>query len=424
MLRFRLAIAIARIAFAASRLFRRGGTALPGLVALKVDPRLIEKLAASLADGVVVVTGTNGKTTTAKMITTMLEGSGRSVLANRAGSNLARGVATSLIIASRRARVDKDVAVLEIDEAAVRELGPLLRPRLLVVTNLARDQLDRYGELDATAAHIAVALASSGGAVLNADDTMVAALAGDTDPAWFGATPDIRDTMPDDHTLYGREAKEQTVRVDSLLTDFTPTSDGQTIRLTVRGEDVEALLQVPGVYNGYNAAAALLAVSLLGLDPVDAAADLAAMPPAFGRGQVIPYRERLVRLLLVKNPAGLNQAIRVLCGEPGPIAVLIAINDNHADGRDVSWLWDARLEDLSATPHRYGAGGVRATDMALRLKYAGVSAWTEPDDRKALARVVDDAAEGATVYVIPTYTAMLSFLELLLPGVPREEAWL
>ena len=359
MLRTRCAVAVARLARLASRLVGRGGTALPGLIALRLDPAVIERLVATLPEGVVVVTGTNGKTTTSKMIATMLAGSGRTVLANRAGSNLARGVAATLVGSARGGKVTADIAVFEIDEAAVRGLGPRLRPRVIVVTNLARDQLDRYGELETTAGHVAVAVAASDVAVLAGDDPLVARIGQGRGArtVWFGAEPSIRAQMPDDRSLYGHGEPRFGGRLDAVLRDTSADGDGQMIRVDVASREVPVRLQVPGVYNAYNAAAALLAVSQLGLDPVDAASHLAAMPAAFGRGQVIEYRDRRVRVILVKNPAGLNQAIGLLRAEPVPCPVLVAINDNLADGRDVSWLWDASVETLADTPHRFGAGG-------------------------------------------------------------------
>ncbi|HEX9978168.1 MAG TPA: MurT ligase domain-containing protein [Acidimicrobiia bacterium] len=419
----RLAVAAGRLAGFASRLVGRGGTAVPGLVAERIDRRLIEHLVAGLPEGVVVVTGTNGKTTTTRMLVAILEHAGKRVLTNPTGSNLARGVATALIGASRRARVDADLAVFEVDEAAVRALGARLRPRLVVVTNLARDQLDRYGELDTTAAHVAAAISEAGGAVLNADDPMVAALAGPGPVMRFGAVAAIRATMPDDRSLYAGGAVRASGDPDALLVSSVAHGDGQEAVVRVGGDDLILHLAVPGAYNGYNAAAALLAASRLGVAPRSAVPALEAMPPAFGRGQVVPYRGRRVKLLLVKNPAGFNQTIRLLGDVETGASVLVAINDEHADGRDVSWLWDARVEDLAATRHRFGAGGVRSADMALRFKYAGVEAWNEPDFARALNRAVEEAAEGETVYVVPTYTAMLRFLELLLPGVKRSDAW-
>jgi UDP-N-acetylmuramyl tripeptide synthase len=423
-LRIVLAVALGRLAGVLSRLVGRGGSAIPGLVAEKIHPRVIDELVATIPDGVVVVTGTNGKTTTTKMLVTVLEESGRRVLTNPTGSNLARGIATVLIRASRRGRIrGSDIAIFEIDEAAVRGLAPRLHPRLVLVTNLARDQLDRYGELDTTAGHVAVAVAAADRAVLNADDPAVAAL-DEGRTAWFGAVPAIRELVPHDRVLYGADGPEGTgIAADAVLETVESSEDRQEIGVSVRGEAVRAVLRVPGVYNATNATAALLAAAELGVAPGVAAEALGTMPPAFGRGQVVEFRGRRVRLLLVKNPAGFNQAVRLLQDLEPPGGVLIAINDNHADGRDVSWLWDVRLEDLAATRHAYGTSGIRAADMSLRLKYAGIEAWSEEHLQTALERVVEGAEPGELVHVIPTYTAMLSLLDLLLPGTARSEVW-
>lgn len=423
-LRLLFAVFAGRVAGALSRLVGRGGSAIPGFVAEKIDPRAIEKLVASIPGGVVIVTGTNGKTTTTKMLVTALERSGTPVLTNPTGSNLARGLATSLVRASRRGRIPGcEMAVFEIDEAAVRVLAPRLDPRLVVVTNLARDQLDRYGELETTARHVAVAVSAARRAVLNADDPAVAGL-DEGRTAWFGAVPAIRALMPHDRVMYGSDGPQSpTVEPDGVLETATADGDGQRIEMVVNGTPVSAVLRVPGAYNGYNATAAVLAAVELGLDPHDAAASLAEMRPAFGRGQVIDYRGRRVKLLLVKNPAGFNQAVRLLLDAPSAAPVLIAINDNHADGRDVSWLWDVRFEELATSAHRFGATGIRAADMTLRLKYAGIGAWTIRDLSEALERVIEISVPGETIYVVPTYTAMLGLLELLLPGTARAEAW-
>jgi UDP-N-acetylmuramyl tripeptide synthase len=424
-LRLLVAMLAGRAAGRISRLLGRGGTAIPGLIAERIDPRTIEKLAARLPEGVVVVTGTNGKTTTTKMLAAMLERAGRRVVTNPTGSNLARGVATALIGASSwRGAVRGELAVLEIDEAAIRTLGPRLRPRVLVVTNLARDQLDRFGELQTTAGHVGEALRHAGAAVCNADDPLVAGLLAD-DVSFFGASEEIRSAMPADANLYGPQGDpgphpDPSVRLERAV----PEGDGQRIALRLgAGEVIEAVLRVPGPYNGYNAAAAAATAALLGVDGETMRRALESMPPAFGRGQVIEHRGRRVRLVLVKNPAGFNQAIRLLAAEPVGTPVLVAINDLDADGRDVSWLWDVALEDLAAAGHRFGTTGIRAFDMALRCKYAGIEAWAEPDLATALQRFVDAVPEGATAYVVPTYTAMLDLLALLRPGTHPAEAW-
>lgn len=425
MIRVVLAIAVGRLAGRLSRLFGRGGSAIPGLVAERIEPRTIERLASSIPEGVVVVTGTNGKTTTTKMLVSIMEAGGKRVLTNRSGSNLERGVASALIAGSSwRGEARAHVAVFEADEAAVRRLGPPLRPRLMVVTNLARDQLDRYGELDTAAGHIAAALEHVGEAVLNADDPLVAGLGGPVAHSTFGAVPAIRLLMPSDRALHDPDAADPGAPgADAVVTSVRPEGADQTAVIRLGADEMTVRLRVPGVYNAYNAAAAALAAVRLGAEPSSVVSGLEAMEPPFGRGQVIDHRGRRIAVLLVKNPAGFNQAIRVLADVPESVSVLVAINDNHADGRDVSWLWDSRVEDLAATNHRFAAGGVRAADMALRFKYAGIDAWAEPDLGAALDRIVEATGKGDTVYVVPTYTAMLALLDLLLPGVPRREVW-
>lgn len=422
-LRLRLAVGLGRLAGWVSRLVGRGGTAIPGLVAEAIDPRCIEKLIGTVPDGVVVVTGTNGKTTTTRMLVSALESSGVGVLTNPTGSNLARGLATVLIGASRRGRIDGHrLAVFEIDEAAVRALAPRLEPRLVVVTNLARDQLDRFGELDTTAGHVRVAVEHAGVAVLNADDPVVAGLdAGRS--IWFGATDPIRAQVPHDRILYGAAGPDgPAFDVDALVESVVPEGEGQRVVIAVGGRRVEVGLRLPGVYNGYNAAAAVLAALELGVAPEVAVTALGEMAPAFGRGQVLEHDGRRVKILLVKNPAGFNQVVRLL-HDAAAGQVLVAINDNHADGRDVSWLWDVGFEQLAGSGHVFGTSGIRAADMALRLKYAGVEAWAEPDLGLALERAIGAAEPGSTVHVVPTYTAMLAVLQVLRPGTSRAEAW-
>lgn len=423
MLRTRLAIGLGRIVGRLSRLIGRGGSALPGVVAEKVDPRLLERLIAGMP--VVMVTGTNGKTTTTKMLVSILEGAGWAVLTNPTGSNLARGLTASVVEAARDARVEADVAVFEVDEAAVRTIGPRLGPAVLVVTNLHRDQLDRYGELATTADHITAAAAESEILVLNADDPMVAGIAGAREAAWFGAVGDIRAAMPHDAQLHGSGMPQPaTPDPDAVVQRVEPDGDGQSIALVLDGERIDVTVAVPGAYNAYNAAAAALAATRLGVEPRDVVDPLGAMSPAFGRGQVVERDGRRVKILLVKNPAGFNQAIRLLASVPHPTPVVVAINDRDADGRDVSWLWDAAVEDLAATEHQFGASGIRAADMALRFKYAGIDAWVEPDLEAALDRAIAATAEGGTVHLVPTYTAMLGLLDILMPGASRAEMWL
>jgi lipid II isoglutaminyl synthase (glutamine-hydrolysing) len=424
-IRLMMAISVGRVAARLTKLLGRGGSAVPGLVAMRIAPDLVERLAATVRDGLVIVTGTNGKTTTTKMITAALTADGRRLVTNRSGSNLERGIASALIDrASWRGAVDADTAVFEADEAAVGILGPRLSPHLMVVTNLARDQLDRYGELDTAAAHIAVAAGHAGHLVLNADDPPVSALASGSRASYYGAVPHIRSVMPSDRELHGADLDVERPELAVEVIDMMPEGFGQIVVLEVDGHRQTLRLQVPGAYNAYNAAAAVTAATHLGVSREAIWGALEAMKAPFGRGQVVDYRGRRVVVVLAKNPAGLNQAIRLVTGAIEPSVVIAAINDEIADGRDVSWLWDARVEELATSEHRFMASGTRAADMALRFKYAGVDASWDPDLGRALDRAVDSVGEGDTVYVVPTYTAMLALLDLLLPGVPRSEVWM
>jgi UDP-N-acetylmuramyl tripeptide synthase len=261
--------------------------------------------------------------------------------------------------------------------------------------------------------------------VLNADDPLVAELGRRAPRArFFGAVEAIRRDMPPDSNLYGPAEEGSRPAPDLCLTRAEPAGDDQMIELvTASGERATARVQVPGPYNGYNAAAAVSAAVEFGVPFARAVTALEEVRAAFGRGQVVEYRGRRVKLLLVKNPAGFNQAIRLLAALPPGSPVLVAINDLDADGRDVSWLWDARVEDLAGSGHRFGTAGLRAYDMALRLKYADLESWSETDFVTALDRFVEGVPAGATGYLVPTYTAMLRFLDLLLPGTSKREAW-
>ena len=235
--------------------------------------------------------------------------------------------------------------------------------------------------------------------------------------------PDIKVALPDDRALYGHAAAGHSGPFDALLTRAVTEGDGQKIAVDHRwARDV-------GVSPGARRLQRLqrhcrsARRGALGGPGGGTGASSRGCRRAFGRGQVIDYLGRRVGLVLVKNPADSIRRSVSLCDEPTPSGVLIAINDHHADGRDVSWLWDASVEALAATPHRFGAGGIRSADMALRFKYAGIEAWSEQDDRRALERLANEATPGEMVYLIPTYTAMLSFLEMLLPGQSPEEVW-
>ncbi len=436
----RLTIAAAKSARMATRLLGRGtGSALPGYVAERLDGHILAKLGRELPQGSVLVTGTNGKTTTTKLLREMVDTLGIRVINNRAGSNLYRGIVSTLIAATDwRARVRGDIGIFEVDEAAMVEVAPALQPKLIVVLNLFRDQLDRYGELDTTAKLIGKAIASTQAEVwLNADDPLVASLASYcSDPArvhYFGVEAAYRSKLAHDYTadsihdpasgelleysqvFYGhlghyssKATKRPTPAV--ALTQYTPHDLASTLKLRLAGgEGLEVSLALPGLYNAYNALAAVALSQVLGVNSARMSQVLSVTNPAFGRVEKLHLAGREVRLLLIKNPTGFNQIIETFLLQKIQQKVLIIINDNFADGRDVSWLWDVAIEDLASLNHEIYLSGVRRYDMALRLKYANMPvAGIDATPADVLQRLVhQETKPGEVIYVLPTYTALL-----------------
>lgn len=418
MLRATFARLLGKAALAFMRL-RGGGSALPGLLVERLDPDVLIRSRAAFNE-VILVAGTNGKTTTTKMLRAILEADQRKVFTNAAGSNMPRGVISALIArCDWRGRLDADVALLEVDEGYAGALAEALQPDVVVVLNLLRDQLDRYGELDRTARLLAAAVRTADRAVLNADDPRVAALAADAAAVdWFGASAQVRALVPSDDALHGPAPEEGAVteppeeggvteprRVE--VQAVTPASVGQQLTLIIDGTEQDVTLRLAGTFNAYNAAAALTAARSVGVDPAVALAALSEVTPAFGRSEQLVINGTTVLILLVKNPSGFNHIIHTYLTGSTPATVLIAVNDLDADGRDVSWLWDVDIEALRGTPHRYATTGTRGYDMALRLRYADVDAQPELSTATALATALDTAQAGTTLYLVATYTAML-----------------
>ena len=483
-LRSRVTVALGRAARRISRLRGggSGGTALPGLVVEKLDPGFLARTLGQLPMGVVVVSGTNGKTTTTKMVVQLLREQGLRVLTNRSGSNFVRGVLASLLTeVDAGGRLNHDVAVLELDEAHAVRFVRLIRPRHALLLNVMRDQLDRFGEIDYTASLLhKVALATTGSVVVNADDPRLGseAFTGDlaVRVASFGAGPALRSLFVSDDDLrtgaaQAEEARreapragadraedpeaEQTGQAGQSESGRSTTSaaapaapetstppaprvslqslSGQDAVVRVDGADHDIAFAIPGIHNQLNACAALaVALETLG-DRADLAGlltTLARVQAAFGRGEVLTLDGRDVQLSLVKNPAGfrmglLTAAEAVRAG--GPESVMIAINDEYADGRDMSWLWDVEFAGLRDEGVAV-VTGVRAWDMALRLRYDEVPIGTvEPDLTRAVALLrqaasaADDGA-GRPMRIFTTYTAMLALRAHLAELTDVEEA--
>lgn len=407
---FPLPVLLGKAVRIASRL-RGGGSAFPGLVVERLDPGFMGRALSALPRGVVVVSGTNGKTTTTKMVVELLEGQGLTVFTNRTGSNFTRGVAAALLgEVDWRGRLEVDVAVLELDEAHAVHFVKLVPPRYSLLLNVLRDQLDRFGEIDATTRLLErIALATTGTVVLNREDPRVAGIASSitaADVVYFGLDSSLRSTFPNDNELRGVEgiAPASVLPADVVLRSV----DGNSAEFEADGSTTRTDLRLRGVYNIFNAAAALAAARAVLGGAADAGrlfSSLAAVEPAFGRGESLVVDGQALELVLVKNPSGFRLGLTSF--DPAGCATMIAINDNYADGRDMSWLWDVDFDSLGLGGVDV-VSGVRAYDMALRLKYDDVRVGAvEPDSTDALKQFIR-GSEGRPKRIFCTYTAMLA----------------
>lgn len=408
------AIWLGKLILLALRLLGRRGTALPGLVVEKLFPRFLPRRLSRLPYGVVVVSGTNGKTTTTKMVATVL-GQRYRVLTNDTGGNFVRGCITALVAqASWTGRTDAEVAVFELDEAHAVRFCAVHRPERLLLLNVLRDQLDRFGEIDTTAQLLGrVAAQTTGHVVLNRDDPRLAALAGQitAEVSYFGVAAELRPLFPTDEELYGGALELSGLPASAVLESVElgsqPQASGTDIVLSIAGRREAIELQADGAHNAQNAAAAAALAITFGLPPETIAAGLRAVQPAFGRGQSFTLDGRRVVLQLVKNPAGFRQSLRTV-GSLQPAATVIAINDDYADGRDMSWLWDVEFGPaLRGKSGSLSTSGARAADMAVRLHYDELPvAATIPELEDAVADAVRRVKPQETVVVFATYTAM------------------
>ncbi len=423
-----LAVWLGRLTLGLLRLLGRRGNALPGLVVEKVFPGYLPRAMARLPEGVVVVTGTNGKTTTTKMVATLL-GERYRVLTNDTGSNFVRGAITATLEHSDwRGRLRYDVAVFELDEAWAVRFVALVPPQRALLLNVMRDQLDRFGEIDTTARLLGqVAAATTGSVVLNRDDERVAALADRTSAtvSYYGVTEELRALFPTDEELYGGPVRIATQAVSAELVGL-PTADRPTTSIRIGSATFDVQLRTEGPHNAQNATGAAALALTFGLAAETIAGGLRAVQPAFGRGQSFDVDGRRVVLQLVKNPAGFRQTLHTLDSGAPAAALVIVINDDYADGRDVSWLWDVDFARLAGAqpgtavvPIR--TSGTRAADMAVRLHYDQVPvSEVEPDLEKAVRGAVAAVAPTESVVVFSTYTAMWSLHATLQRiGVPQ-----
>jgi UDP-N-acetylmuramyl tripeptide synthase len=359
------------------------------------------------------------------MVATLLA-QDRRVLTNDTGSNFVRGAITATVEhADRFGRLPYDVAVFELDEAWAVRFVALVPPRRALLLNVMRDQLDRFGEIDTTARLLgAVAAATTGHVVLNRDDERVAALAANTTAAvsYYGVAPELRALFPNDEELYGGPLFISDVEAAVELSALPSATQPRT-RYRIGADERAVVLHAEGAHNAQNAAGAAALAATFGLDADRIVAGLELVRPAFGRGESFTVDGRRVVLQLVKNPAGFRQSLRTVDRAAPPDAVVIAINDDYADGRDVSWLWDVDFTVLGGLTTRISTAGTRAADMAVRLRYDDIAvARVEPDLAGAVREAIAATPADATVIVFSTYTAMWSLHAEFAPGVHANAA--
>jgi len=392
---------------------RGGGSALPGLVVEKIDPNFIKNALDSLPLGVVIISGTNGKTTTTKMVVELLQGQGLKVFTNRTGSNFTRGVAAALLgEVSIRGKLDADIAVLELDEAHATHFVRTIPPKYSLILNVMRDQLDRFGEIDSTANLLqTIANATSDTVVLNREDKRITSLQNSLIKQrvlFFGLSDDLLATFPSDDQLHGGTVNSSSMPADVLLTKF----DGKNATFKMDDNLVSTPLKLTGIYNVYNAAAALSLVRAILKEKIDQKSlidSLSKVMPAFGRGEKVIINGQPLELVLVKNPSGFRLGLQSF--DPNKYATMIAINDNYADGRDMSWLWDVDFSSFKEVGIKQ-VSGIRAYDMGLRLKYDEVNVDDiDPNLGRAFKKFINkNDKRPKRIYC--TYTAMLALRRL------------
>ncbi|MFW6074717.1 MAG: MurT ligase domain-containing protein [Chloroflexota bacterium] len=440
-----------------------GGTAYPGVVAMRIDPHLLDKLARTLPKGTVVIAGTNGKTTTSRMLATIADHDGQKVVHNRSGSNLLRGITAAFAEQLPLLGGGADLGVIEADENAFPDIVRRVRPRIVVLLNLFRDQLDRYGELETIAAHwqpTLEELPATSTLVVNADDPTLATIAEATSAQVFRFGMTAEGARPPElpHAADAGFCR----RCGSLLTydaiyvshlgnyrcpncglsrpplDLAATSvrpsglDSQCLTVEcVAGELTDYTVATPGLYNAYNALAAIATARTIGLAESSIESGLAQYQPAFGRLEHVSYKGLTFTLALAKNPTGFNELIQMVNELESLDAVLIGINDLDADGRDVSWLWDVDFEVLAGDhcDRSIIAAGLRGHDLAVRMKYAGLDldrldvevAGRHYDD--VLDHVVATRERGEHVFALLTYTSMLQLRQAFVDRGALRSFW-
>ncbi len=441
----KLAIAAGKLSAAAIRAAGAGlGSNLPGRVARRLSPGILTLLGGQCRRGVLAVSGTNGKSTTSGFLYSILRQAGFKTVHNRQGANLVTGITATVVAAANlECELDADYCLFEVDEASLPVVAAEVPLNAVLVTNLFRDQLDRFGELDTTARLLNKGILHHHSlAVLNADDPNVAQLADGCQRSYYGieSLAAQTDTACRSGTVElsycpdcGAEYKYNLLFYGQLghyscpfCLSTRPTPQVAAVEVVVgqsssrfilktAKESIAVNLALPGLFNVYNALAAAALASSLGIAAITIADGLKKYTTLFGRSEKLIIDDRSVVIQLIKNPAGATQVINsVACNPQG--AILVAINDNLADGRDISWLWDAEFELLEKHTGPIMVSGRRAQDMAVRLKYAGIPSGqiiVRPNLHRGLQEMLAMVAPDQTLWVLPTYTCLLELQKIL-----------
>jgi UDP-N-acetylmuramyl tripeptide synthase len=455
-IRIAAAIIAARFTTFLLRIIGSGGTSFPGKAAMYFKKDLLKNLANNVK--VIIITGTNGKTTTSRITAKILKTAGFSYFENKSGANLISGITASFSLNSTLSGKPKyDFAVIECDEAAFRTVCPLLQPVAVIVTNLFRDQLDRYGEITHTRNNIlnGIKESVSSNVILNADDSLSFSIAdeianktllyGINSPP-YGEDNDFISDAP--YCIRCKSPYEYDYRVFAHLGAFRCTACGykrkspdvfaddiklypesSTITLGIAGEKTSAKIALPGAYNIYNALSAAAAASEIGIKTRDILSALASFESGFGRMERLKLDGTDVNMILVKNPAGLNQVINFLSNDRAAKKIVMILNDNFADGTDISWIWDANFEKIvsfSEYIEDLYVTGTRAEELALRLKYAGYDVdkiIIEKEFAAVIEVIIPENKHNTPVYILPTYTAMFDFRKALAKKYKIRKFW-
>lgn len=430
-LRRMIAVWAAKCAMQASvHIFHRQGVTWAGKIALKICPNILSELAAQVRENIFVVCGTNGKTTTNNMLCAALEAEGKKVVCNHTGSNMLNGVAAAFALAAGwNGNLDADCASIEVDEASTRRVFPFFKPDYMILTNLFRDQLDRYGEIDINMNLLKQVMQTAPDmkVIVNGDDALSTFLAMDAGNQYitYGISRQVLDDKDSHEIREGRFCKKCGALLHynfyhySQLGDYACTScdfkrpeiqyDGSDVEVgdqlsfTVEGRRITA--NYKGFYNVYNILAAYAAIRTAGLEGQHFNDMLAEFNPENGRMEEFHIKNTKIILNLAKNPAGFNQNISAVMQDETLKDVIIVINDNAQDGTDISWLWDVDFDRFrDANVNSITVGGIRCQDMGLRLKYVDISSKIEADVEKAICDRVENGC--GNLYVLVNYTAL------------------